>query len=50
MQDQQRSRLAGFDHHFSKPADIGALQRLLASLTPASAADDSLDASLDVAL
>jgi len=35
VQDQQRARMAGFDHHFSKPADIGALQRLLATLVPA---------------
>ena len=34
VQDQQRARMAGFDHHFSKPADIGALQRLLATLAP----------------
>ncbi|MDQ3287497.1 MAG: ATP-binding protein [Pseudomonadota bacterium] len=37
MQDQQRARDAGFDHHFSKPADIGALQRLLVTLVPAAA-------------
>ncbi|MDQ3511137.1 MAG: hypothetical protein M3414_05545, partial [Pseudomonadota bacterium] len=37
VQDQQRARDAGFDHHFSKPADIGALQRVLASLVPAAA-------------
>jgi CheY-like chemotaxis protein len=36
VQDQQRTRAAGFNHHFSKPADIGALQRLLGSLQPAS--------------
>ncbi|GAB2508314.1 hybrid sensor histidine kinase/response regulator [Lysobacter humi (ex Lee et al. 2017)] len=29
-QDHQRSREAGFDHHVSKPVDIGALQALLA--------------------
>ncbi len=34
VQDQQRAREAGFDHHFSKPADIGALQRLLVTLVP----------------
>jgi CheY-like chemotaxis protein len=37
VQDQKRTRLAGFQHHFSKPADIGALQRLLATLVPAAA-------------
>jgi len=30
--DRQRAREAGFDHHLVKPADIGALQALLASL------------------
>lgn len=34
VRDQQRARDAGFDHHFSKPADIGALQRLLVTLVP----------------
>ena len=29
--DRERSREAGFDHHLSKPVDIGALQRLIAS-------------------
>ena len=30
--DRQRARDAGFDHHLVKPADLGALQVLLASL------------------
>jgi two-component system CheB/CheR fusion protein len=30
--DRQRSRDAGFDHHLVKPADLGVLQALLASL------------------
>jgi signal transduction histidine kinase/CheY-like chemotaxis protein len=34
-QDQERSREAGFDHHFSKPIDIEALRALLATLQPA---------------
>jgi CheY-like chemotaxis protein len=29
-QDRQRSRAAGFDHHFAKPVDLEALTRLLA--------------------
>jgi signal transduction histidine kinase len=31
-EDRHRSRLAGFDHHIVKPADIQALQSLLVSL------------------
>jgi CheY-like chemotaxis protein len=31
-EDRRRSREAGFDHHLIKPADIAALQSLLASL------------------
>ena len=31
-EDRRRSRAAGFDHHLVKPADIGALESLLASL------------------
>jgi signal transduction histidine kinase/CheY-like chemotaxis protein len=30
--DRRRAREAGFDHHLTKPADIGALQSLLASI------------------
>ena len=30
--DRRRAREAGFDHHLIKPADIGALQSLLATL------------------
>jgi CheY-like chemotaxis protein len=30
--DRRRAREAGFDHHLVKPAEIEALQRLLASL------------------
>ena len=37
-QDRQRSREAGFDHHLSKPVDIGALHGLLQSAAPARAA------------
>ena len=29
QEDRKRARAAGFDHHFIKPADVGALQRLL---------------------
>lgn len=32
--DQQRTRAAGFNQHFGKPADIGALQTLLATVIP----------------
>lgn len=38
-QDRQRSQEAGFDHHLSKPVDIGALQGYLESLEPQ--ADDA---------
>jgi len=31
-EDRRRAREAGFDHHLVKPADLGALQALLASL------------------
>jgi PAS domain S-box-containing protein len=31
-EDRRRAREAGFDHHLIKPADMGALQALLASL------------------
>ncbi|MFD0738410.1 ATP-binding protein [Lysobacter koreensis] len=34
LQDKQRSRAAGFNHHLSKPVDIGALQSLLAQIQP----------------
>jgi len=30
QEDRKRARAAGFDHHFIKPADVSALQRLLA--------------------
>jgi len=30
--DRRRTSEAGFDHHLIKPAEIGALQALLASL------------------
>ena len=29
QEDRKRARAAGFDHHFIKPADVGALQRLI---------------------
>jgi len=35
-QDQARSRAAGFDHHLRKPAHIGKLMALLASIDPLS--------------
>ena len=38
--DRRRSREAGFDHHLVKPADLDALQKLLAAL-PASGASDA---------
>ena len=37
QQDQRKSQEAGFNHHFSKPADLDALRRLLAELRPRSA-------------
>jgi len=33
--DRRRSKEAGFDHHLVKPADLVALQELLATLEPA---------------
>jgi signal transduction histidine kinase/DNA-binding response OmpR family regulator len=33
-EDRRLTREAGFDHHLVKPADVGALETLLASLTP----------------
>ena len=43
VQDKERTGQAGFTHHFSKPVDIGALQRLLdtlgTSIPPRRAAD-----------
>lgn len=38
--DRRLARDAGFDHHLIKPADIGALSTLLASLTTADAPGD----------
>ncbi len=32
--DLARSRAAGFDHHLTNPADISAVEALLARLTP----------------
>jgi signal transduction histidine kinase/ActR/RegA family two-component response regulator len=37
-EDQQRAREAGFDHHLTKPAEPGMLERLIASATPHPAA------------
>ena len=34
-EDRRRARAAGFDHHLTKPADVGVLQRLLAAEAPA---------------
>jgi CheY-like chemotaxis protein len=31
-EDRRRAREAGFDHHLTKPADLGKLESLLASL------------------
>jgi signal transduction histidine kinase/FixJ family two-component response regulator len=39
--DQARSREAGFDHHVSKPVDIGALKSLLAGVDPRRGAEAS---------
>ncbi|EGF30596.1 histidine kinase, partial [Oxalobacteraceae bacterium IMCC9480] len=36
-QDCERSRLAGFDHHFEKPADLSKLLELLNGVSPVSA-------------
>jgi CheY-like chemotaxis protein len=30
-EDRRRSREAGFDHHLTKPVNLGALQKLLAA-------------------
>jgi CheY-like chemotaxis protein len=30
--DKRASREAGFDHHFTKPVDVGEIERLLASV------------------
>ncbi|CAA9304065.1 MAG: Multidomain signal transduction protein including CheB-like methylesterase, CheR-like methyltransferase and BaeS-like histidine kinase [uncultured Lysobacter sp.] len=38
-QDRERSRDAGFDHHLSKPVDIGALQSLLVKVDVAETVD-----------
>jgi CheY-like chemotaxis protein len=32
-EERRRSAAAGFDHHMVKPAEVDALERLLASLT-----------------
>lgn len=45
VQDQQRTKAAGFNHHFSKPADIGELQRLLTSIRPLEQPSRSTDAA-----
>jgi len=29
QEDRKRARAAGFDHHFIKPADVQALQKLI---------------------
>jgi CheY-like chemotaxis protein len=42
--DRQRSSEAGFDHHLVKPADLHAIEALLASL-PARVGDDTAVAS-----
>ena len=31
--DRQRSREAGFDHHLTKPADFGELEKILESVS-----------------
>jgi len=33
-EDLNRSRQVGFDHHFVKPVDFGALHKVLAALGP----------------
>jgi DNA-binding response OmpR family regulator len=37
-EDRCRSREAGFDHHLTKPIDLGSLKKLLTSLSMAKAA------------
>jgi CheY-like chemotaxis protein/two-component sensor histidine kinase len=39
VEDRQRARTAGFDHHLLKPIDMAALERILASMS-AEAADE----------
>ena len=46
--DRARARAAGFDHHLVKPADIDALQRLLATFEQQST-DDVGQAALSTA-
>jgi CheY-like chemotaxis protein len=42
--DRERTRQAGFDHHLTKPLDIGAMERLLAEIAAEGRAAPSLGA------